>query len=158
MVNELSQWVVFRIESQRYALRLAEVERIVRAVEVMPLPQAPEIVLGVINVEGRILPVLNVRQRFGLPAQEIRQTNQFLIARTTRREVVLVIDDAEGIVERWSSEIGRPGSIVPGLEKIQGVVKLDDGLALIYDLEEFLSLDEATALEKVMGLKEARDN
>jgi purine-binding chemotaxis protein CheW len=153
-VSELSQMVVFRLGEQRYALMLNVVERIVRAVEVIPLPNAPAIVLGVINVEGRVLPVLNVRKRFGLPDEEISPTSQFLIARTARRPVVLVIDEAEGMVERSSTEVARPSGIVPGLEQIRGVIKLDDGLALIYDLEKFLSLDEEGLLEEAMS-KEA---
>jgi purine-binding chemotaxis protein CheW len=157
-LSEMNQMVVFRLGQQRYALMLNAVERIVRAVEVMPLPKAPAIVLGVINVEGRILPVLNVRERFGLPDKEITPTNQFLIARTERRPVVLVIDEAEGIVERSSAEIIGPSRIVPGLEQIRGVIKLEDGLALICDLEKFLTLDEADVLEEAMNKEAARAN
>jgi purine-binding chemotaxis protein CheW len=157
-MSDLLQLVVFRLEEQRYALMLGAVERIVRAVEVTPLPAAPEIVLGLVNVEGRILPVLNVRGRFGLPDKGITPTNQFLIARTARRPVVLVIDEAEGIVERSTSDTVRPAGIVPGLEQIQGVIKLNSGLALIYDLEKFLSLDEAGVLEEAMSMEAAREN
>jgi purine-binding chemotaxis protein CheW len=158
-VSELKQkMVVFRLDEQRYALMLNAVERIVRAVEVMPLPKAPTIVLGVINIEGRVLPVLNVRGRFGLPDKEITPSSQFLIARTEQRPVVLVIDEAEGIVERSSAEITGPSRIVPGLEQIRGVIKLDDGLALIYDLEKFLSLDETCVLEEAMSKEAARAN
>src|ERR1700753_2378508 len=100
IVSELkNQMVVFRLGNQRYALMLAAVERIVRAVEVIPLPDSPEIVMGVINVEGRILPVLNVRGRFGQPNKEITPGDHFLIARTAQRQVVLVIDEPEGVIE-----------------------------------------------------------
>ncbi|HEX4120755.1 MAG TPA: chemotaxis protein CheW [Verrucomicrobiae bacterium] len=157
-MSELNQMVVFRLDEQRYALVLAAVERIVRAVEVIPLPKAPAIVLGVINVEGRILPVFNVRRRFGLPDKGITPTNQFLIARTERRPVVLVIDEAEGMIERSSADIVGPSGIVPGLEQIRGVIKLDDGLALIYDLEKFLSSDEASVLEEAMSKETAREH
>jgi purine-binding chemotaxis protein CheW len=79
-MNHLSQLVVFRLDNQRYALPLPTVERIVRAVEVTALPKAPSIVLGIVDVAGRVCPVLNVRQRFGLPDKEIRSADQFLIA------------------------------------------------------------------------------
>jgi purine-binding chemotaxis protein CheW len=144
------QLVVFRLDRQRYALSLTAVGRIVRAVEVTALPSAPEIVLGVIDVEGRILPVLNIRRRAGLPEREIRPTDQFLLAQTTQRTVVLAVDEAEGVIERPMMTITRPASIVPGLEQIQGVITLEDGLALIYDLDRFLSLDEARALDEAM--------
>jgi purine-binding chemotaxis protein CheW len=72
--------------------------------------------------------------------------------------VVLVIDEAEGMIERSSADIVGPSGIVPGLEQIQGVIKLDDGLALIYDLEKFLSSDEASVLEEAMSKETAREH
>jgi purine-binding chemotaxis protein CheW len=150
-MSELSSLVVFRLDARRYALLLAVVERIVRAVEVTGLPNAPDIVLGVINVEGRVIPVLNLRRRFGLPEREISLSDQFLIARTTRRTVALVVDEAQGVIEHPKAEIIAPARIVPGLGQIQGVVKLPDGLVLIHDLELFLSLEEVNALDAAMA-------
>ncbi len=149
-MSELTQLVVFRLDEKRYGLRLAVVERIVRAVEVTPLPKAPTIVLGVIDFEGRVLPVLNVRRRFRLPEREIRPADQFLIARTERHTVVLAVDEAEGVIERSPTEIVGAAQIMPGLEQIQGVIKLDDGLVSIHDLESFLSLYEARSLDETM--------
>jgi len=145
------QLVVFRVDAQRYALSLAVVERIVRAVELTALPSAPAIVLGAINVEGRVLPVLNLRRRFGLPEREIDVSDQFLIAQTTQRTVVLVVDETQKVIEYPNDEFIRPEQIVPGLGQIQGVVKLPDGLVLIHDLELFLSLEEVHALDAAMG-------
>ena len=150
-MTQPTQLVVFGLDAQRYALPLASVERIVRAVETMRLPNAPAIVLGAINVAGRVLPVLNLRRRFGLPEREINPADQFLIAHTTRRTVVLVVDEALGMVECPAAEIIQPIQIAPGLEQLQGVVRLDDGLVLIQDLEKFLSLDEARALDEAMN-------
>ena len=86
-MGEMNHIVVLTLDEQRYALRLSAVERIVRAVEVTALPQAPEGVLGVVNVEGRVIPVVNIRQRFNLPEQEINLDDQLIIARTSRRDV-----------------------------------------------------------------------
>jgi purine-binding chemotaxis protein CheW len=150
-MSELIFLVVFRLDEQRYALPLAAVERIVGAVEVTSLPGAPAIVLGAIDVEGHVLPVLNLRRRFLLPEREVNPVDQFLIARIPRRMVVLMIDEAHGVIEREQSAVISSDRIVAGLEQFQGVVKLDDGLVLIHDLEKFLSLDEARALDEAMG-------
>jgi purine-binding chemotaxis protein CheW len=144
------QLLVFRLDDRRYALNLSAVERIVRAVEVTALPKAPEIVLGVIDVEGRILPVLNIRRRVGLPEREMRPSDQFLLARTPQRTVVLVIDEAQEVMERPVTTITRSGSIVRGLEQTHGIIQLEDGLALIYDLDRFLLPEEARALDEAM--------
>jgi purine-binding chemotaxis protein CheW len=157
-MSDSSKLVVFHLDDQRYAIPLAAVERIVRAVDVTALPKAPGIVLGVIDVEGRVLPVLNIRRKVGLADREIGPEDHFLLARTRQRTVVLVIDEAQGVIERPATEITGPGRIVPGLEQIQGVIKLEDGLALIYDLERFLSLEEARSLDKAMREEAANVN
>jgi purine-binding chemotaxis protein CheW len=145
-----AQWVVFSIDAGRYALPLAAVERIVRAVEVTWLPSAPAIVLGAIDVAGRVLPVFNTRRRFGLPERGIEPADHFLIARSAHRTVVLAIDAAEGILECAASDTVDVQSIVRGLRHIRGVIHLSDGLALIHDLELFLSAEESAALDEVL--------
>ena len=144
------QLVVFCLDEQRYGLPLAMVERIVRAAELTPLPQAPAIVMGVIDVDGQVLPVLNIRWRLRLPHREISPADQFLIGQTGRRTVVLVIDEAQGVIEVPDVDVVDAVEIVPGLDQIRGVVKLGDGLLLIHDLERFLSLEEEHALDQAM--------
>ncbi len=156
-LTDLTQLVVFRLDEERYALALAVVERIVRAAEVTPLPKAPAIVLGVIDLEGRVLPVLNVRRRFRLPEREISPADQFLIARCEWRTVVLVVDEVQEVIERSPTEIVGAAQIVPGLEQIQGVIKLDDRLVLIHDLGSFLSLDEARSLDEAISQEVAHE-
>jgi purine-binding chemotaxis protein CheW len=150
VLSEIAQFLVFRLGERRYALPLAVVEQVVRAVDVTPLPKAPPIVLGAINVHGRVLPVLNVRRRFLMPDREIGPADWFLLAHTARRTVVLVVDESEGVVERPQAEIVLSAQIHPGLEPFPGVLRLDDGLVLIHDLERFLSSDEARALDEAM--------
>jgi purine-binding chemotaxis protein CheW len=150
-MSMLTQLVVFILGEQRYAMSLSAVERIVPAVEVTALPNAPTVVLGVINVAGRIIPVLNLRRRLRLDQREVRPSDQFLIAHTSQRTVALVIDEAMGVIEHPDIQIVRAAQIVPGLEHIQGVVKLHDGLVLVHDLEKFLSLDEAQTLDQAMS-------
>ena len=149
-MSDTTQLVVFRLDERRYALPLAAVERVVRAVDVMPLPGAPRIVLGAIDVQGHVLPVLNVRRRFLVPDRDISPADWFLLAHTARHRVVLVVDESEGVVERPQADIIASTQIVPGIEHFPGVVRLDDGLVLIHDLERFLSLDEARALDEAM--------
>jgi purine-binding chemotaxis protein CheW len=148
VLGKTAQWVVFGLDTGRYAISLAAVDRIVRAVHVTPLPLAPGIVLGAINVEGCVLPVLNIRRRFRLPERNINLADHFLIARTAQRRVVLVIDAAQGVLEHPSTAVIDVESIAPGLAHIRGVITLEDGLVLIHDLEQFLSPDESHALDE----------
>jgi purine-binding chemotaxis protein CheW len=150
-LDQIAQWVVFSLDAGRYALPLHCVERIVRAVQVTSLPQAPAVVLGVIDVAGRVLPVFNLRQRFGLPERDIDPADQFLIARTAARTVVLVIDTASGVLEQPTAAMIDAGKLAPGLAHLRGVIATTDDLVLIQDLEAFLSTDEAEALDAAMN-------
>jgi len=149
-----TQLLVFFLDGQRYALPLGVVERIVRAAEVTPLPQAPQIVLGALDVAGTVLPVLNVRRRFRLPEREIRPSDQFLIARAGDRPVALAIDAAAEVLELSPVQFVAASAVAPGLEHVQGVARMSDGLILIHDLETFLSLDEAAALDRAVRATE----
>lgn len=149
-VTRMHQLVTFSLDGQCYALYLYAVERIVRAVEVTRLPKAPPIVDGVINVRGRIIPVVNIRRRFGLPMQDINLTDRLIIARTARRGVALWVDSVNGVVECPGEAVIEAGQVLPGMEYVEGVVKLADGMILIHDLDRFLSLDEENALDQAM--------
>jgi purine-binding chemotaxis protein CheW len=126
---------------------LAAVERIVRAAQITPLPLAPAIILGALNLAGAVLPVFNVRHRFRLPERSIEPQDQFLIARTAHRTVVLVIDQAQGVFELPAAAAIDATSITPNPGQFSGVLRLEDGLVLIQDLELFLSPDEAHGLD-----------
>lgn len=143
--------VVFHLAEQRYALRLSAVERIIRVVEITPLPQAPEIVLGVINVQGRVIPVINLRKRFRLPDRDINLSDHLIIAHTAKRAVALVADAVFGVMERWEEDVTAADRILPDLAYVESVVKLEDGLILIHDLDTFLSLAEEKTLEQAMA-------
>jgi len=154
-MNSVIPLLIFRVEDHRYALALEVVVRIVRAAEITPLPKAPAIVLGVLDLGGHVLPVLDVRRRFGLPRRDLEPKQHFLIARVASRTVALVIDEALQVMEVSSAEIVAAEQIVPGLEHVRGVTALDDGLVFIHDLEQFLSLDEAAALDAAMNVEVA---
>lgn len=144
------QLIVFSLGEQRYALPLTAVERVVRAVEITPLPKAPAIVSGVINVQGRIVPVVNVRRRFRLPERDVAPGDQIIVARTAARPVALAVDAASGVIECPPERFVTAASIVPGMEYVKGVVKLEDGMILIHDLDKFLSLEEEKSLTRAM--------
>jgi len=146
----MAEYVVLDFDELRVALPLSFVERVVRAVYLTHLPDPPEIVLGVVNVQGRVIPAVNMRRRFRLPDREITLTDQLVIAHTTHRPVALVADTVSGIVEYAEQDIVAAETILPGLEYVDGVMQLSDGLILVHNLDRFLSLDEAASLDRAM--------
>jgi len=142
--------VVFALDRHRFALPLALVARVVRAVEVTPLPNAPDIVCGVVDVQGEVIAVLDVRSRLGLPPRALALTDQFLIARTSGRMVALLVDQVQGLAQADGGVTANPYQDAPWFDQFQGVARLDDGLVLIQDLEKFLSELDARALAQAL--------
>jgi len=150
--TDLHQIVLFTLDEPRCALRLSAVERVVRAVEITPLPEAPEIVMGVINSQGQIIPVVDVRKRFRLPAREIGTDDRFIIARTSRRLVALMVDSVVGMRALSNQEVVDAEQSLPFAGYIQGAAKVEDNIVLIYDLDKFLSLDEERMLDTALSV------
>lgn len=146
-MEETTELVVFRVDLQAYALPLQAVDRVVRAVEVTPLPNAPANVIGVVNVEGRIVPVLDVRRRFRHTTRKITSMDHFLIAHTRQREVILAVDDVPGVIKRTTLATPK----LDGVDQVQGALTLDDGLLLIQDLEKFLTTEDEARLDQALN-------
>ena len=143
--------VTFELDGQRYALHLSAVQIVVRAVEITPLPQAPDCVAGIINFQGQVVPVFNLRRRFRLPERELQLEDHIILARTARRLVALVVDTVGGVLECADGGTVPAETVVPGTEYVEGVVKRTDGLILIHDLNSFLSLHEEQTLEGALA-------
>lgn len=150
-MTNLLHIIVFSLDEQHYALHLEVVEKTVRMVEITPLPKAPEMVLGVINFHGAVVPVLNMRKRFRLPERAAGPGDQLIIARTASRLVALAVDAVTDVVSLPPEQMVDPAGILPRLEHVEGVALLEGGMVFIHDLDAFLSLDEAQALEAAMG-------
>lgn len=144
--------VVFTLEELWFALSLAAVERVIGAVEVVPLPEAPLGVSGVINLQGKIVPVFDLRQRFGLPSRGIKLSDHLIIAHTQWRIVALIVDAVAGVVPRNEVQLTPASEILPDLECVSGVIKLDGNLIFVHDLEKFLSIEDHEALQLALNL------
>jgi len=151
----LKALVVFVLDGQQIALSLSSVQRVVRIVEITPLLNAPGIVCGAINLQGMVVPVLNIRKRFRFPEREISLSDHLIIARTSRRTVALLVDDASRVIETARKDVIESEKILPSLDYVEGVVKLEDGMILIHDLNRFLSLDEENTLDNALRRDQA---
>ena len=145
-----SSVVVFSLDDQRYALPLDRVKRSIRVVAITPLPELPPIVLGIMDLEGLVIPVIDIRKRFGHPSRDIRLSDHLIIATTGKRTVALLVDQTKGVIEISPDCYAPVGKILPGIVLIDGAISLGDGLVLIHDLNRLLSLDEETTIDHVL--------
>lgn len=142
--------VVFEVAGQRFGLKQEIVSELAHAVPIAPLPSAPAIVEGVINVRGIIAPVLNLRQRFGLPAKVVDHKEHLIVARAGARTVAVRADKVLDLAEIAEEQVTDSRGVSPGSDRRFGIAKLADGLVLIYDLGEFLSQAESEQLASAL--------
>jgi purine-binding chemotaxis protein CheW len=147
----LHQLLAFTLGEQQYALPLATVQRVVRMVEVTRLPSAPEVVLGVIDLQGNIIPVMSMRKRFGMVEPEASLSDQLIVANAGARSVALVVNSVIGVVERTAEEVTETEKIVHGVQYVEGITKLKGGLLFIHDLDRFLSKKEDRQLDGLLA-------
>jgi purine-binding chemotaxis protein CheW len=137
--------LVFSVEAQRYALRISCVLRVLPMLHIEPLPSAPDVVAGMINVAGQVVPVMSLRRRLGLSERQARLSDVLVLAKAGEITAALPADTVVGVLD--PAHVPMPAAdIVPGVAHIAGVVKLEDGLVLIHDLDLFLSLPERDRL------------
>ncbi len=151
MTRPVSESVVLLVvEELNLALHLEAVECVIRSVEISALPDAPHGVLGVINLKGRIIPVFDLRARFGLPPREVRASDYLVISRLRSRSVALLVDTVVGVVPAGQMQLIQSAEILPEMESISGVLKLGGNLVFVHDLEKFLSTEGYGALEAAL--------
>jgi purine-binding chemotaxis protein CheW len=146
--REPLQVLVFEVGGHRYGLPAADVQELLRAVSIVPLPRAPAIIEGIINLRGRLVPVLDVRRRFRLLARPLHPSDHFIVARAGERVVALRVDRAVDLVRLEAEDIEEAGAVVPGAEYVAWVARSPHDLVLIHDLRTFLSREESAALDE----------
>ncbi len=135
------QLFVFILEGERYAIYLPIVERVVPAVEIRPLPEIQDILLGAINVHGMVIPVLNIRKWFHLPDRDMELDDRIVIIKIHSGAMAFPVDAVEGVIMRSDREIIPAGMIMPHMNLTDGVVKIGAQMVFIYDFERLFSLE-----------------
>jgi purine-binding chemotaxis protein CheW len=143
--------LLFTLDGRSFAVRLALVERVVAMVAVAPLPGAPAVVTGVIDLGGRFLPVLDVRARLGMPARAPRLTDGLVILHLASGAVALWVDHVDATLRLPAAALHPVAPLTGPGGWFDAVTALPDGPLFIHDADRFLSLDEAAALASALA-------
>jgi len=133
-------FLVFTLNGQRFGINVTFVERVIHSVAITEIPKAPEIIMGVINVHGTILPIINMYKRLNLPGITIGLNNKFVIIKTDKRSFIISVDDVLGSIQ--SSEMKPSKGIWKNIDFVEGIIELEDGLLLINNIEKLLLPEE----------------
>lgn len=146
------RFLIFTVDSARYAIAAETVQEMVRAVAVTTLPGAPDAVAGIINVRGSVVPVFDMRLRFGAPQKPVTPEDHFVLVTATGRTVALHVDTILDLVDIDANAITSATATLPSTRYIGGVAPMPDGLVLIHDVDTFLSGVEAETLNSALAL------
>lgn len=146
--DELLQLVSFTIGSEEFGVDILKVQEINRMVEVTRVPQAPPYVEGVINLRGKVIPIIDLRKRFNLEAKEYDKNTRIVVVDIGGTIMGMVVDSVSEVLRLPSDTIEPPPEIAAGVnsEYIKGVAKLDDRLLIFLDLSRVISADELAAV------------
>jgi purine-binding chemotaxis protein CheW len=151
--DNLCQFVTCRVGHEEFALDVLSVQEINRMVEITRVPKAPFFVEGVINLRGRIIPVLDLRRRFGLPVAERTNESRIVVILVRQRMVGLIVDEVVEVLRIPKSTVEPPPSVgsSAGAEFTQGVGRIGDRLLIVLDLNRLLLPSEQAALDAATG-------
>lgn len=138
--EDFSQFVTCRVGGEEFAVDILSVQEIIRMVEITRVPKAPAFVEGVINLRGRIIPVLDLRRRLGIADAERTAQSRIVVVTVRGRVVGLVVDSVSEVLRIPRSAIEPTPSLgtTAGAEFIQGVGRLDERLLTLLDLKRLL--------------------
>ncbi len=153
MEKEL-QVVGFRIGNETFGVRIGSVREIVRVPEITAVPSAPETIEGVINLRGKIIPVMDLRKRFGQTEIQPDKKNRILVVELDNKLVGLIVNAASEVLKIAPSEIEPPGNVFAEGESsyVTGVGKLKGRLIILLDIAKLLHRPEFKRLEEAAEL------
>lgn len=149
--KDLRQFVSFVVGGEEFGVNILAVREIIRPVDITRVPHAPEFVEGVINLRGRILPVIDLRTRFGFPEREHDEDTRIVVIEMESQVVGFMADSVCEVLRVDATTIEPAPELAVGIdgEYLCGVAKLDDHLLILLDLEGVLSTEEVEALQEL---------
>lgn len=145
------QWVTFRLENETYGINVMQVREVLRYSEIAPVPGAPSYVIGIINLRGNVVTVVDTRERFGLPSTDITDNTRIVILETENQVVGILVDAVAEVVYLRQSEIEVAPNVgnEDNARYIQGVSHKNDELLILIEIKNLLTDQEWAELADI---------
>jgi purine-binding chemotaxis protein CheW len=150
--DEILQLVSFVIENEEFGIDILKVEEIIRLISITKIPNAPDFVEGVVNLRGRVIPVIDLRTRLGHRRKEHDNNTRVIVVNVSGVTLGFIVDSVKEVLRIPKSITEPPPSITTSIdtEYITAVGKLENRLLILLDLEKVLNLKEKEALNEVI--------
>jgi purine-binding chemotaxis protein CheW len=147
--DEIIQWVTFKLDDEIYGINVMQVQEVVRLPEIAPVPGAPSAVMGIINLRGNVVTVIDTRQRFGLSAKEPDDSTRIVITEVDSQVIGILVDSVAEVVNLRMSEIETTPNLGEDNESskyIQGLYSNNDEILILVDVNKLLTETELNAV------------
>ena len=147
--DPMTQWVTFMLDKEKYGINVMQVREVIRNIEIAPVPGAPSYVLGIINLRGNVVTVIDTRARFGLPTLEINEESRIIIIENMAQTVGLLVDSIAEVADILQSQIELTPNVGndESSKYIQGVHSKDGELLILVAVEKVLNDEEWAEME-----------
>ena len=149
--KETLQLVSFKLGNEEFGVDILQVQEIIRMQNITRVPNAPHFVEGVINLRGRVIPIIDLRKRFDLGDHERDKNTRIMVVKIDNIVVGLIVDEVSEVLRIPADTVEPPPPIVAGIESdfIKGVGKLEGRLLILLDLNKILSKEEQYSLQQM---------
>ncbi len=145
------QYVIFKLNREEYGVEISHVQEITEIKSITTVPNTPVFVEGIINLRGKIVPIVSIKKRFDLPQQAEMGEQRIIIINLKDKQVGFIVDDASQVLTLDENQIEKPPELVAGIDRdyIIGIGKVEDKIIVLLDLEKILSEQEQKEIEKM---------
>ncbi|MFT5691791.1 MAG: purine-binding chemotaxis protein CheW [Oceanicoccus sp.] len=142
--DPMLQWVTFRLDGETYGINVMQVQEVLRYTEIAPVPGAPHYVMGIINLRGNVVTVIDTRNRFGLQTADVTDQSRIVIIEADSHVIGILVDAVAEVVYLRQSEIETAPNVGndENAKFIQGVCNKNDKLLILVELDKLLSDQE----------------
>jgi purine-binding chemotaxis protein CheW len=143
------QLVSFRLAQEEYGVEITKVQEIILMGEITRVPETPDYIMGLINLRSTVIPIVDLRLRFGLPQEEVTDETRIMVVNVAGKTVGIIVDAVSEVLRISSDQIAPPPPTVAGLgrEYLTGLVKSANRLLILLDIDKILGHEETRALE-----------
>lgn len=149
--SDILQLVSFKIGEEEFGVAILVVQEIIKLIDITTVPNASEYIAGVINLRGKIIPVVHLRKRFGLPTVEVDKNTRIIVVEIKDKTIGFIVDEVNEVLRISTDITEKPPELVVSVNSkyITDVAKLEDRLLILLDLEKALLNEELEGMEKI---------
>ncbi len=149
--DAVSRLVSFRLANEEYGVDIMRVQEIILMGRITRMPEVPDFICGLINLRGHVIPIVDLRRRFGLQAADNDESTRIIVVNVASKTIGIVVDAVNEVLRINAGQVEPPPLSIAGIDHtcIRGLAKFDEKLLILLDIEHILSQEERAALQNV---------